>query len=123
LALFRQYDRHDIAEILLKVALNTKHLSWLGTSTFIKTIGGAKLPLWEQTFPLSEMVRFCKCFQHSSKMPTLTYLGEHRYYINQITDSVIHCLYALTAFWLGFTMQHLCDISIQTEGGHLVEKW
>jgi len=47
-------------------------LSWLGTGTSIKR-GRVKLVLCAQTFPLSEMMRSCKCFSHVSKIPTLAY--------------------------------------------------
>jgi len=29
-----------------------------------KKNSGTKLALWDQTFPLSEMMRSCKCFLH-----------------------------------------------------------
>jgi len=50
-----------------------RSLSWLSTGTSIKINGGVKLVWWAQTFPLSEMVRSCKCFPRMNKMPTLTY--------------------------------------------------
>jgi hypothetical protein len=50
---------------------NDRTLSWLGTCTSIKR-GEAKLVLWAQTSPLTEMMRSCKCFPFVSKMSTLS---------------------------------------------------
>jgi hypothetical protein len=43
---------------------------WLSTST---ASGDAKLVLWTQKSPLSEMMTSCNCIPPLSKMPTLTY--------------------------------------------------
>ena len=49
-----------------------RSLSWLSTGNSVKQNSRVKLVLWTQTFPLSEIVRSCKCFPRVNKMPTLT---------------------------------------------------
>ena len=57
-----------------------RSLSWLGTSTSIKS-GRVKLVLWAQTSSLIGMMQSCMCFSHASiKMPTLEYNWKQCYY-------------------------------------------
>ena len=68
----------------LNTQIHDRSHSWLCTDTSIKS-GGDELDLWAKGFPLTEMMRSCKCFPHVSKIPTHTYNSE----INAITNKVI----------------------------------
>ena len=74
---------------------NDRALSWLGTCTSIKR-GEAKLVLWAQTSPLTEMMRSCKCFPFVSKMSTLSQNRENSVVIKTtIILNIIHNIFNL----------------------------
>jgi hypothetical protein len=74
---------------------NDRTLSWLGTCTSIKR-GEAKLALWAQTSPLTEMMRSCKCFPFVSKMSTLSQNRENSVVIKTtIILNIIHNIFNL----------------------------
>ena len=66
----KQYQKYKINTH--NAHMHNRSLSWLVTGTSIQS-SWVKLVLWAQTFPLSEMMRPCKCFPQVGKMPTLTY--------------------------------------------------
>ena len=78
---------------MTKTKYNTVE-SFPGTS--IKS-GRIKLVLWAQTFPLSEMMRSCKCLPRASEIPTFTYNWTNSVIIkNTIILNIIQKLYIIT---------------------------
>ena len=56
--------------------------------------GGVKLVLWTETSQLGEMMQSCKCFQHVSKMSTLTYnLANIIIMMNAIILNIMHNIF------------------------------
>ena len=51
-------------------SIHTFSCFWLDACTYI-TSGTVKLALYDQSSPLSEMIRSCMCFPHVGKIPTL----------------------------------------------------
>jgi hypothetical protein len=65
---------------------------WLSTST---ASGDAKLVLWTQKSPLSEMMTSCNCIPPLSKMSTLTYSwANSMHYIFNIRDTCISLVFS-----------------------------
>jgi hypothetical protein len=61
-------------------------LSGLVTGTSINS-GGVKLVVWPQIYPLSKMIRSCKCFPYVNKTSTLI-----KRYVKPPTMDILKCL-------------------------------